>query len=479
MTLTHFERLKVDPRPVLRVRINTPDQRPVPPEQTLYLRGAVLDTYEDGRWRARFERQERRDADDGAVDGWTTLDRVPPPGRAVIRQHIRATPLAGDLSFCLPDPVRVGWREARYDPAGILFFPAPPRELAEYDVESALMPMDVPRVSRPEPAPPRYLQLPPGLESLRELARKQEAREGRIHAKVAGFVRFLMRNGFTYRLGPFVPAEGKDPVEHFLEKREGYCVHYATALALLCRASGVPTRIATGFQLADPQEDGTFLVKNSDAHAWVEVWFGPEHGWRAYDATPPESRPPGAPPGGDPVATVEKKKQESAAQGLRPRWDRFIVDFDPALQGKTARETLRAVAGAASAAVRFLVSPLTVGTLAALAALAFGAYLLLPPRQRNRLRQIATGFREPTTVDFYRDFLWTLSRRGLRKAPWLTALEFASQARLRFDDPGIDFVTDRFCRTRYRGTPPTPEERRKIDEIIERLRVARAPEAGK
>jgi hypothetical protein len=479
MTLTHFERLKLDTRPVLRVRITTPDQRPVPPEQTLYLRGAVLDTYEDGKWKATFDRQTRRDADDGAEDGWTSVERAPPPGRAIVRQHIRATPLAGDLSFALPDPVRVGWREARYDPAGILFFPAPPRQLAEYDVESALMPIDVPRVSRRTPPPPRYLQLPPGLDSLRELARKQEAREDRLHAKVAGFVRYLMRNGFTYRLGPFVPAEGKDPVEHFLEKREGYCVHYASALALLCRASGVPARIATGFQLSDPQEDGTFLVRNSDAHAWVEVWFGPEHGWRPYDATPPESRGPGPLPGGDPVATVENRKPETAPDGTPSRWDRFIVDFDPALQGKAARETLRAIAGAALAVLRFLVSPPVVGTLSALAGIAFLAYLLLPGRQRNRLRQIASGFREPTTVDFYRDFLWALSRRGLRKAPWLTAVEFASQARLRFDDPGIDFVTDRFCRARYRATPPTPEERRKIDEIIERLRTTRPQESGK
>lgn len=477
MTLTHFERLKVDSRPVLRIRITTPDGRPVPPEQTLYLRGAVLDTYENGRWRASFDRQERRDADDGAEDGWTTVERHPPAGRPTVLQHIRATPLAGDLSFSLPDPVRVRWREARYDPAGILFFPAPPRELSEYDVESALMPMDVPRVPRGSPAPPRYLQFPDGLEPVRELARKLEAREDRLHAKVSSFVRYLMRNGFSYKLGPFAPAGGKDPVEHFLEKREGTCVHYASALALLCRAAGVPARIATGFQLSDPQEDGTFLVRNSDAHAWVEVWFGPEHGWRAYDATPPESRAPG--PLGDPVATVEGKKGGDAPPNSPSRWDRFIVDFNPAIQVKTAREALRAVAGAALSTLRFLVSASVAATLAALAAVAALAYLLLPVRQKNRLRQIASGFREPTSVDFYRDFLWVLARRGLRKAPWLTAVEFATQARQRFDDPGIDFVTDRFCLARYRATPPTPEERRRIDEIIERLRTSRPREPGK
>ncbi len=472
MTLAHFERLKADPRPVLRVRITDPQGRLVPPEQTLYLRGAVLDTYADGRWRTRFQRQERRDADDGQADGWTTLERSPPPGRPTVRQHFRATPLAGDLSFCLPDPVRVRWREARYDPAGILFFPAPPREMVEYDVESALAPMDVIRDLRPDPAAPeRCLQLPPGIEKLRGLSRTLAQRHGSgSMALVNHFVHYLMRNGFTYRLGPFVPAEGTDPVEHFLEKREGYCVHYATALALLCRAAGIAARVATGFQLHDPQEDGAFLVRNSDAHAWVEVWFGPRHGWRAYDATPPESLSPAAPAEGDPVATTDAKKPGEAPKGPPPRWDRFIVDFDTGLQGKTAREVAGAVAGSIAAAGRFLASPAVLAALAALAAAALAAFLLLPSRQRNRLRQLAAGFRERTTVDFYRDFLWALSRRGLRKPPALTAWEFASQARLRIDDPGIDFVTEKFCQARFRGTPPSPQERLRIDEAIERLR---------
>ncbi len=472
MTLTHFERLKVDFRPVLRVRIIDLQDRPVPPEQTLYLRGAVLDTYRDGRWSARFERQARRDADDGAEDGWTPLDRDPPRGRLIVRQHIRVTPLAGDLSFCLPDPVRVGWREARYDPAGILFFAAPPREMVEYDVESALAPMDFVRDLRPDPAAPeRYLQMPPGLETTRALSRDLAQRRGSgTMALVNHFVHFLMRNGFRYQLGPFVPAAGKDPAEHFLERREGYCVHYATALALLCRASGIAARVATGFQLHDPDPDGSFLVRNSDAHAWVEVWFGPAHGWRAYDATPPESRAP-APAEGAPVATVEGKKQEE--KGPPRRWDRFIVDFDPRLQGETARQVARAVSEAAASAGRFLLSTPVLGTLAALIALAFAAYLLLPRRQRNRLRQLASGFRERTTVDFYRDFLWALSRRGLRKHPALTAVEFAREARKRFDDPGIDFVTRKFCEARYRGTAPTPEERRRIDAVIESLRATR------
>jgi hypothetical protein len=260
---------------------------------------------------------------------------------------------------------------------------------------------------------------------------------------------------------------GKDPAEHFLETRTGYCAQFATALALLCRASGVPARVATGFQLHDPEEDGSFLVRNSDAHAWVEVWFGPEHGWRVYDATP--GAIPDAPvtPEGAPVASIEDKKKEEG--GPPKRWDHFVTDFDPTTQSLALGEGLKKIAGWVGSVARLVFSPVTAGILASLALLAAVVYLLLPLSRKNRLRQLVSGFRDTTTVDFYRDFLWTLSKLGIRKHPALTAREFAAQIRGTIPEPGIDFITEKFCEARYRGTPPDPKERRTVDEILERL----------
>jgi hypothetical protein len=467
LDLSHLDRLKIDPRPVLRIRTSDADDNPLPPEQTLYLRGAVLDTYEGGRWRADFQRLDRKDADD---DGWTDLHPAP-PGRVLARQHIRTTALAGDLTFCLPDPVRVHWRAARYDPSGILFFAEPPAHEVEYDVESSLMPLDIPSAQGVEDAPERYLQIPPGLEDLRMLARDlgRSSTRGR-HSRVTRMVHYLMRNGYAYKLAPFVPTPGRDPVEHFLfDKKEGYCSHFATALALLCRSAGVPARVATGFQLHDPKPDGSFLVKNSDAHAWVEVWFGKEHGWRAYDATPDPGPGAGLPPAGEPVATRDQPRPDGVSQRPPRRWDDFILNFGPGLQSETLGRALHAVGRAASAAGRWIFSPVAGLVLAFLAAAALLSYLCLPRGQRRRLRQIVGGFRERSTVDFYRDFLWALSRQGVRKHPALTAREFACEARRRIDDEGIDFVTERFYEAKYRGVTPAPEDRRRIDAVIARL----------
>lgn len=468
LKLTNFQKLKTDPTPVLRIRIRDLEDKPVPAEQTLYIRGAVLDTYENGEWRTEFKKLARSDGDDGRTDGWTELERSLPKGRKIVRQQIQTVALSEDLSFALADPIRVQWKDARYDPAGVLFFPFPPRGVVEYQVESALMPAQLPATPPLVTVPERYLQLPPGLDLVRLTARRVTSSLGEgLNLRAGRIVHYLTHNGFSYKLDPFVPVQGKDPAEHFLETRSGYCAHFATALALLCRASGVPARVATGFQLHDPEEDGSFLVRNSDAHAWVEVWFGPEYGWRVYDATPGAIPDNPVAAEGAPVASVEDKRKED--KGPPKRWDHFVTDFDPSAQNLALAEGARKVLGFLAALLRFIASPITAAALAAIALLGVLVYALLPRSRKNRLRQLVSGFKETTTVDFYRDFLWTMSKLGVRKHPALTAREFAAQARSVVADDGIDFITERFCEERYRGTSPEPADRAKIDQILERL----------
>ena len=167
LKLTNFQKLKTDPTPVLRIRIRDLQDKPVPPEQTLYIRGAVLDTYEKGEWRTDFKKYQRRDGDDGRVDGWTELERNIPAGRKIVRQEIQTVALSEDLSFALADPIRVEWKDAKYDPSGVLFFPVPPRGVVKYQVESALMPAQLPSTPPQVTIPEKYLQLPPGLDLLR------------------------------------------------------------------------------------------------------------------------------------------------------------------------------------------------------------------------------------------------------------------------------------------------------------------------
>src|SRR5207244_703238 len=142
---------------------------------------------------------------------------------------------------------------------------------------------------------------------------------------------------------------------------------------------------------------------------------------------------------------------------------------DPAAQSLALGEGLRKAAQGIGTALRWVASPLTAVLIASLLLAAGLVYVLLPSSRKNRLRQLVSGFRETTTVDFYRDFLWTLSKVGIRKHPALTAREFAVQVRATIPDDGVDFITEKFCEARYGGTPPAPDERRRIDQILLRL----------
>ncbi|HJS25925.1 MAG TPA: DUF3488 and transglutaminase-like domain-containing protein, partial [Actinomycetota bacterium] len=82
-------------------------------------------------------------------------------------------------------------------------------------------------------------------------------------------------------------------LEFLTETKVGACQQFSVAMAAMVRTLGYPARIASGFQAGTETEDGTFLVKSSDAHAWVEVLF-PDFGWLAFEPTPTRGLRPAA-----------------------------------------------------------------------------------------------------------------------------------------------------------------------------------------
>lgn len=95
---------------------------------------------------------------------------------------------------------------------------------------------------------------------------------------------YFNRESFFYTLSP--PLYENRPVETFLfEGRRGFCEHYASAFVILMRNAGIPARIVTGYQGGELNALGGFLeVRQSDAHAWAEVWID-ERGWVRIDPT--------------------------------------------------------------------------------------------------------------------------------------------------------------------------------------------------
>ena len=78
---------------------------------------------------------------------------------------------------------------------------------------------------------------------------------------------------YFYTLEP--PPLGSQPVDRFLfDTRRGFCEHYASAFAVLMREAGIPARIVLGYQGGEVNPLGNYMiVRQSDAHAWTEVWL--------------------------------------------------------------------------------------------------------------------------------------------------------------------------------------------------------------
>jgi transglutaminase-like putative cysteine protease len=107
---------------------------------------------------------------------------------------------------------------------------------------------------------------------------------------------FRDSGGFTYSekgTGDGRGDSGQDAVAAFLESRTGYCVHFASAMAVMARTLGIPARVAVGFLPGTPVEQHTYTIRLSDAHAWPELFFK-DVGWVRFEPTPGTRT--GAPP---------------------------------------------------------------------------------------------------------------------------------------------------------------------------------------
>jgi len=131
----------------------------------------------------------------------------------------------------------------------------------------------------------RALQLPAGSNPrATTLARdmRQAAHDDRSY--IDAVLRMFRTQNFSYTTSP--PTLGANSVDEFLFKtRAGFCEHYASSFVVLMRAAGIPARVVTGYQGGEVNNVGDYLiVRQSDAHAWAEVWLG-DAGWVRVDPT--------------------------------------------------------------------------------------------------------------------------------------------------------------------------------------------------
>jgi protein-glutamine gamma-glutamyltransferase len=266
--------------------------------QAALWRAEAFDTFDGRVWTASSDRR-RSVAASTLVDGLqvptATLDARLPPDLTtrLVQTFYIDTPQPNVLfGAARVDTVYFPAGGLRADDYGSVWSPILLDQGLVYSVESEI-PSVEPDLLRRLPMPPTdaraltpYLQLPADLPDRDvELARSIVAgSRSEYDATIA--VQTWLQYHTTYDLTVPREPEDVDAVDHFLfETRRGFCEHIASAMAILLRAAGVPTRVVTGYGPGERNPfTGYWEVRQSDAHAWVEVFY-PRVGWLPYDPT--------------------------------------------------------------------------------------------------------------------------------------------------------------------------------------------------
>ena len=255
-------------------RVRFLDPQPAPAK--LYWRGVVL-THFDGRtWTP------------GVTSRATTNDEAAatPNAATSVRQQITMEPNGQRWLFALETPQAPPTLEGistRITPEHQIRAARVIGERIRYDVVSNLAPAALERIDPVDLQ--QALALPQNYNPrTREFAASLRAKAANDRALVDAVLHFFRNENFSYTLEP--PLLGRDSVDDFLfSSRAGFCEHYSSSFVFLMRAAGIPARVVTGYQGGETNPvDNMMTVRQSDAHAWAEVWL-PPHGWVRVDPT--------------------------------------------------------------------------------------------------------------------------------------------------------------------------------------------------
>lgn len=490
-------------------------------EGPLYLRGATLEVYnpDTQQWTSRFADERGRGrrlepgdpfllASEGAGRLSIVMDvalRNVPSGRAPMFSLLfpASVTLQGGQAASIEFNPETGLltRHAQREPGGRL----------EYRVESLL--------DYVAPEGDHIADSPPGdglrtgaaafsVGPVRELAERLlreadvpvegERDAGQIRRAAQAMVNYF-RTQFAYTLEMVVPKEGQDPILMFLfDTKRGHCEYFAAGMVALLQSVGIPARIATGYATSEFNDvGGHYVIRESDAHAWVEVALRPGR-WETFDPTPP--------------GELQSNQRETSGllawlrqlyDALEFSWAQNIVSFDSAKRSQIMGDfnppvgdpgTLRGITRffrSLNERIRSALPDGLIGNILSVVlvimgstVMALGGYLLaraLARRWRARREPSAPDYTRPSRdlaarLAYYPRMLHTLRSAGLPKPAGTPPLAHART--LESSDPEVAaLVADlsrRYYALRFGAREPSPapaalDERAALAELRTRL----------
>lgn len=456
-------------------------------------RGVALDSFENQIWRRSksnyIEPFVKTEKDFFIVDGAKDSNQL-------ITQTIYLEPLDTPILFSLSRPVAVqgSFPQVNKDSEGSLSTVKNPFERTTYKIYSDVSFPDAAILRKDNFQYPitfqRYFQTPRKLDSrITELAAQiiKDSNAQNRYDQARAIEKYLQTQfGYTLEM----KASGNDPLADFLfNVREGHCEYFASAMAIMLRTQGIATRVVNGFQQGEYNETAdVFVVRQKDAHSWVEVYFPQEKAWVPFDPTPSAGQ-----------------FSQSATMGLTDRFNKYVealetfwIQYVVAFDNQEQRSLFRSIRNNLSEQKESVSTSLSefqsdfeewwsdargdkgleesakaiaVGVGCILAATTGILALLLLFRKfrklnfTERFRALFIRKKEQSIIEFYERMQKVLAKRGLLRQPHQTPLEFAFALNM----PEAVGITEKYNRVRFGEKDLSNEESKEIEDWLSDL----------
>lgn len=332
-----------------------------------------------------------------------------------------------------------------------------------------------------------YLQLPLSYDArIAELAAGVTQASNNRYDKARAIESYL-QNNFGYTLEQ--KSGGTEPLADFLfNVREGHCEYFATAMAVMLRTQGIATRVVNGFQQGEYNETAdVYVVRQKNAHSWVEVYFPGENAWVPFDPTPFAGQSSGA-------ATGIVGQFTKYLEALETFWIQYFVAYDNQEQRSLMRsvrngfvdyqartssyltamqETIAEWWADVRGDKGFQTSLIAIGWGIGYLAAAVLAILLLVWAYRKIVKlevwralwDRLLGKRRASIIEFYDRMQRVLASKGFKREPHQTPLEFAFAVNM----PEAVKVTEKYNRVRFGEKSLSRDEANEIEGWLERI----------
>ena len=454
-------------------------------------RGVALDTFDNKSWKrsARIARQQftRGDRDLIQVDSATGRDDL-------VVQTVYLEPLDSSVLFGLSRIVGLegDFPAVNRDSEGSVSVPRSGERLNYKVVSDRTLPNADRLRADQTPYPTEmgnYLALPNDLDPRIAKLASDITRNSSDRYSNAQTMESYLQNNFGYTLE--MKAGGQQPLADFLfNVKEGHCEYFATAMAIMLRTQGIATRIVNGFQQGEYNDAADiWIVRQRNAHSWVEVYFPKEKVWVPFDPTPFAGQDSST------AATGLFSSVTKYLDALETYWIQYFVAFDDQEQHslvRTAQKTFTDYQTKTAIWVNALQEVLAGwwadlrgdnGFDTRLAAIAYGIGYLIAAviallgfvwayRKAVKWKVWSTlwnRFRAKAgtpVVEFYERMLKILSKRGYVRKTGETPLEFAASSGI----PEAVHLTERYNRVRFGEKGLSAEDKNEIEGLLRSLR---------